>query len=287
MSAPGEGYVVGSPTPRPGGAGTQPRSIRVRRPGRLSAALSEPMSEPLESTEGLPQPGDVLAGKYRVERVLGSGGMGVVVAAMHLTLQERVALKFLLPEGAKKEETVTRFLREARAAAKIKSEHVARVSDVGTLESGAPYLVMEYLDGSDLSALLRRDGPLPPRDAVEYVLQACEALAEAHAVGIVHRDLKPANLFLARHAGGAPRIKVLDFGISKLTARDPSMPPDDPSMTRTRAWLGSPLYMSPEQMRSARDVDTRTDIWALGVILYELLSGKPPFDGETFPELCA
>jgi serine/threonine-protein kinase len=235
----------------------------------------------------LPTEGTVLAQKYRVERVLGAGGMGVVVAAMHLSLDERVALKFLHPTMASPE-ALARFGREARAAAKIKSEHVARVTDVGTLDTGSPYLVMEYLEGADLGRVLAERGPLPIRDAVEYVLQACDAVAEAHTLGIVHRDLKPSNLFLAKRAGGPGIVKVLDFGISKVMPRGATPPPDgDMGMTRTRAWLGSPLYMSPEQMRSARDVDARGDVWALGVILFELLTGKPPFDAQTFPELCA
>ena len=235
--------------------------------------------------EGLPGTGDLVAGKYQVERVLGVGGMGIVVAAMHLHLQERVAIKILLP-AMTSADTVARFAREARAAAKIKSEYVARVTDVGTLETGAPYMVMEYLDGDDLSAVIRDRGALPFREAVEHVLQACEAVAEAHSLGIVHRDLKPANLFLARRSGAAPRVKVLDFGISKVMERAASMP-DDHSMTKTTTWLGSPLYMSPEQMKSARDVDGRADIWALGLILFELLTGRTAYSSTTFPELCA
>jgi serine/threonine protein kinase len=230
-------------------------------------------------------PGDVLAGKFRIERVLGQGGMGVVVAAHHLQLDERVALKFLLPEALGNAEAVARFTREARAAVKIKSEHVARVSDVGMLETGAPYMVMEYLEGRDLSAYVRDVGPLPASEATDYVLQACEALAEAHALGIIHRDLKPANLFLTRRADGTPCIKVLDFGISKLT----NISSSDPSfgMTRTQAIMGSPLYMSPEQMASSRQVDGRTDIWAMGVILFELMTGRVPFEADTMPQLCA
>ncbi len=158
--------------------------------------------------------GDVLAGKFRIERVLGQGGMGVVVAATHIQLDERVALKFLLPEALINSDAVARFAREARAAVKIKSEHVARVSDVGTLESGSPYMVMEYLHGQDLADWVRDRGAMPISDAVEFVLQACEALAEAHALGIVHRDLKPANLFVTLRADGTPCVKVLDFGIS-------------------------------------------------------------------------
>jgi serine/threonine-protein kinase len=226
--------------------------------------------------------GQVLAGKYRVERVLGHGGMGVVVAAHHIQLDEKVALKFLLPDAVTNAEVVGRFVREARAAVRIKSEHVARVSDVGTLEDGAPYMVMEYLEGSDLAAWLAQRGALPIEQAVEFLLQASEAIAEAHALGIVHRDLKPANLFVVRRADGLWSVKVLDFGISKVTALGGS----DVNLTRTAAVMGSPLYMPPEQMAASRNVDARSDIWALGVILYELLAGKAPFMGETLPEVC-
>jgi serine/threonine-protein kinase len=231
------------------------------------------------------QEGQVLAGKYRIERVLGVGGMGVVVSALHLQLDERVALKFLLPEALTNPEAVARFAREARAAVKIKSVHVARVSDVGTLETGAPYMVMEFLQGQDLSAVIRDRGALPYADAVDLVLQACEALSEAHALGIVHRDLKPANLFLITAADGSPCIKVLDFGISKLISADSSG--HDYGMTKTHAIIGSPLYMSPEQMQSSRDVDGRSDIWAVGTILFELLAARPPFLADTMPQLCA
>jgi serine/threonine-protein kinase len=226
--------------------------------------------------------GEVLAGKYRVDRVLGAGGMGVVVAATHVDLGQRVALKFLLPHALQNAEAAARFLREARAAVKIDSEHVARVIDVGRLENGAPYMVMEYLEGRDLSDHTK--GPsLPAEDAVDFLLQACEAMAVAHTMGIVHRDLKPANLFLAQRPDGSPIVKVLDFGISKVSETDaPSS-----SLTQTSAVMGSPLYMSPEQMRSARNADARSDIWALGTILYELLTGEPPFNGETLGEVFA
>lgn len=227
--------------------------------------------------------GQVLAGKYRIERVLGQGGMGVVVAAMHLQLDQRVALKFLLPSAVSHKETVERFAREARAAVRIRSEHVARVIDVGTLETGAPYMVMEYLEGSDLSRRVSEQGPFPIPEAATLILQACEALAEAHSLGIVHRDLKPANLFLTHLRDGSVCVKILDFGISKLTASS-AVPGFD--MTSTATVMGSPYYMSPEQMRSTRNVDARTDIWALGVILYELVSGHVPFDAETMPQLC-
>jgi serine/threonine-protein kinase len=230
-------------------------------------------------------PGQILAGKYRIERVLGEGGMGVVVEAHDTGLERRVAIKFLLPDFVKHVEAKERFLREARAAVKIQSEHVARVIDVSTLESGAPYMVMEFLEGSDLSRVIETGGPLSVEDAALYVIQACEALAEAHAHGIIHRDLKPANLFLAQQAGGSRKIKVLDFGISKtLNSADAKA---SASLTRTSSMMGSPLYMSPEQMKSARDVDLRTDIWALGVILYESLTGNPPFLGNSIPEISA
>jgi serine/threonine-protein kinase len=231
-----------------------------------------------------PREGDVLAGKFRIEQVLGVGGMGMVVSAMHLHLDERVAIKFLLPEALANAEAVARFGREARAAVKIKSEHVARVTDVGALETGAPYMVMELLRGQDLSVLLRERGALSVALAVQYVLQACEALAEAHAIGIVHRDLKPANLFLTARADGSPCVKVLDFGISKVSSKGGSR--SDLGMTRTQAIMGSPLYMSPEQLASARDVDERTDIWAVGTVLYELLTGRVPFEAESMPQLC-
>jgi serine/threonine-protein kinase len=211
--------------------------------------------------------------------------MGVVVSALHIALDERVAIKFLLPEALTNAEAVARFAREARAAVKIKSQHVARVIDVGTLETGAPYMVMEFLKGQDLSNHLRQHGALPIADAVDFVLQACEALAEAHALGIVHRDLKPANLFLTTLADGSPCVKVLDFGISKVTNPGASGP--DLGMTKTQAVMGSPLYMSPEQMASSRDVDGRADLWALGTILYELVTGRVPFNADTMPQLCA
>jgi serine/threonine-protein kinase len=226
--------------------------------------------------------GELLAGKYRIEGVLGKGGMGVVIAAHHVDLDQRVAIKFLLPEVLDNREVVMRFAREARAAVRIHSEHVARVADVGKLDNGAPYMVMEYLDGSDLAGWLRAQGPLPLEQAAEFVLQACEAIAEAHALGIVHRDLKPSNLFVIRRPDGLLSVKVLDFGISKSTG---STTGQVASMTQTAGLIGSPLYMSPEQLQSPTEVDARTDIWALGVILHELVANKPPFTGQTMPEL--
>ncbi len=239
--------------------------------------------EPSHVVSGVRE-GDVIAGKYRVERVLGVGGMGVVVSARHLQLEETVALKFLLPDALGNADAVARFVREARAAVRIKSEHVARVTDVGTLENGAPYMVMEYLEGGDLAGWLQQRGALPVEQAVEFVLQASVAVADAHALGIIHRDLKPANLFCVRRSDGELSIKVLDFGISKLTGTARGSQPTV-SVTKTSAMVGSPLYMSPEQMQSSKTVDARADIWALGVVLFELIAGRPPFLSDSLPDL--
>jgi serine/threonine-protein kinase len=227
--------------------------------------------------------GDTLAGKYQVERVLGTGGMGVVVAAKHLTLGERVAIKFLLPDALTKPDVVARFLREGQAAARLKSEHVARVHDVGKLENGAPFLVMEYLDGKDLGQVLRAEGTLAIDVAVDYVLQACEALAEAHAAGIIHRDLKPSNLFVVLRNDGTPSVKLIDFGISKVQL--PGAEGGEGEMTATAVMMGSPYYMAPEQMANARDVDVRADVWSLGVLLHLLVTGKLPFRAPSVMEV--
>ncbi len=228
----------------------------------------------------VPGEGEVIGGKYVVERVLGIGGMGAVVAARHLQLGQRVALKFLLSDAARQADAAQRFLREGRAAAAIENDHIARVSDFGTLPNGAPYLVMEYLTGADLGEVLRRGGPLSQGRATDFIMQACEALAEAHARGIVHRDLKPGNLFLAARSDGTEILKVIDFGISKLIA-------SEERLTASAAIMGSPHYMSPEQLKSAKNVDARTDVWALGVILFELLAGAPPFDGDSLAGVVA
>lgn len=227
-------------------------------------------------------PGDILLGKYRVERVLGQGGMGIVVAVRHVHLGELFALKMLLPEAVSNSVAIERFLREARAAARLKGEHVARVHDVGSFENGAPFMVMEHLNGQDLKKLIKSRGTLPLEEAALYIYQACEAVAEAHANGIVHRDLKPANLFLTRRPNGQPCIKVLDFGISKELDAGNSLSSD---LTRTGAFMGSPLYMSPEQMANIKTTDIRSDIWALGVILYELVLGQVPFSAQAVTEL--
>lgn len=224
-------------------------------------------------------PGDVFIGRYRVERVLGAGNMGLVLAATHIGLEQRVAIKFMLP-GKAPAEQYQRFLREARACAKLKTQHVAKVLDVGTTPDGAPYMIIEYLDGRDLAAELAARGQLPFEEAVECILQASEAIAEAHAAGIVHRDIKPANMFLTRAPDGAPCVKVLDFGISKV--KDTNL-----ALTSDMQALGSPLYMSPEQFDSAKEVDARTDIWALCVSLYELVAGLTPFHATKIEELCA
>jgi eukaryotic-like serine/threonine-protein kinase len=238
------------------------------------------------TSNDVPQPGDVLAGKYRVESVLGSGGMGVVLLVEHIELGQRMAVKLMTPGVIPDTQAVARFLREARSAAALHSEHVVRIFDVGTLESGAPYMVMELLRGEDLSQLLLHKGRLEIRDAVDYVLQACHAIAEAHAMGIVHRDLKPSNLFLTRRSDGTALVKVLDFGISKAMDSD-SAGASSANLTATSAVMGSPLYMSPEQVRNAKQVDARADIWSLGVILHELLTGAHAFHADTLPGICA
>ncbi|RYE95126.1 MAG: serine/threonine protein kinase, partial [Myxococcales bacterium] len=211
--------------------------------------------------------GDVLAGKYRVETIIGKGGMGFVVAAMHLQLHESVALKFLLPQAANEPEYAARFEREARMMAKLRSEHVVRVIDVDKLESGAPFMVMELLDGTDLRDIIREVRQVPLDVALDYFLQACEGVAEAHAQGIVHRDLKPTNIFVTQRRDGSTLVKVLDFGISKLQSDGD----EDDQLTGAATILGSPRYMPPEQLRSSRNVDHRADVWALGAILQELL----------------
>jgi len=223
--------------------------------------------------------GEIIAGKFRVERILGQGGMGVVVLATHLVLEEQFALKLLRPEIAADSDIVERFSREAKACVRIKSEHVARVHDVGMREDGTPFMVMEYLEGIDLGTALHEQGPLPVEEAIEYVVQACEALAQAHAAGIVHRDIKPENLFVVNHMEGWRSIKLLDFGISQAipAPRSQDFPPGNIRDTRI---LGTLHYMSPEQMQQL-EIDGRSDIWSLGVVLYELLTAHYAWDGAT------
>ena len=230
----------------------------------------------VEAAPGFPE-GAVIGGKYRVEQRIGEGGMGIVIAARHLELGKRVALKLLRRRDAT---DVPRFLREAQAASRLESEHVARVLDVGRTEDGTPYIVMEHLNGSDLARRLVEHGPLPVATATAYVLEASEAIAEAHALGIVHRDLKPSNLFVVKRRDGTELVKVLDFGISKVT-RPLDGASASASMTGASAVIGSASYMSPEQLHDSKQVDARTDIWALGVVLHELLAGSRPFEGES------
>jgi len=229
------------------------------------------------------EPGTTLAGKYQVVRLLGEGGMGIVLEAIHKDLGERVAIKFLHPDLVDHPQAKARFLREAQAAAKIRDEHVAHVKDVGSLETGEPYIVMEFLEGRDVGSLLRK-GPLRVEEAVDYAIQACMAIAEAHRRGIIHRDLKPANLFVTHRIEGSALVKVLDFGISTAVGEKDTQVSH---LTADHEVLGSVQYMSPEQLRGARHVDERTDIYSLAVSLYEMLTGTLPFPEENHAELCA
>jgi serine/threonine-protein kinase len=231
-------------------------------------------------------PGEVFAEKYVVERVIGVGGVAVVVAARHAELDELVAIKVLRPEVQQRKQLVQRFACEAKAAVLIKSDHAARIFDVGVAAGRGPYLVMEYLEGQDLRARLATTGALTVEHAVQYVMQACEALAVAHAKGIVHRDIKPANLFLARRADGTEIIKVLDFGISEAALTGTAFGSPHEAL-QTQALTGPPLYMSTERIRSTSTVDRHADIWSLGVVLYELLTGHLAFPGTAITQTCA
>jgi serine/threonine-protein kinase len=251
----------------------------------------EPTGQPHE-LPGVPEIGSTMLEKYRIERVVGRGGMGVVMEAWHLQLDERVAIKFLLPELGANEEAIARFEREARALFKIKSEHVCRVLDVGKLDGvgggpGIPYMVMEYLEGQDLAAVLSSRRGLPIDVSVSWALQTCQALAEAHSRGIVHRDLKPENLFLSERRDGTGCIKLLDFGLSKVAEEQGERAPRKRKLTSHQRVMGTPNYMSPEQWQSARDVGPAADQWAVGIILYELVAGVPPFDAEQMAQICS
>ncbi len=226
-----------------------------------------------------PEAGEVIDGKYKIERYIGEGGMGAVARAMHLVRKAPVALKFMSPAVLYIEGAVDRFINEAVAASALKSDHVVQVFDVGKLPSGAPYLVLELLDGHDAAYLLEQEPQgIEVARAAHIVLQVLRALEVAHGAGIIHRDLKPSNCFLVNHEGDSEFVKLLDFGISKVTREGQA------AITQTNAALGTPLYMSPEQARSSRDVDQRTDVYATGVILYELLCGQAPHmvDGGEF-----
>ncbi|MBX3227561.1 MAG: serine/threonine protein kinase [Labilithrix sp.] len=233
--------------------------------------------------------GEVLAGKYRVDQVLGQGGMAVVLAGTHVELDAPIAIKVLLPGRAADPDAVKRFLTEARAAAKLRSENVARISDVGTTQTAAgmelPFIVMERLDGVDLATLMEAKKRLPVDEAVDFVRQAARGLAEAHALKIVHRDIKPANLFLTRSRDGAPIVKVLDFGISKTLAAVETKV--ERAITADKEVMGSPGFMSPEQVCADKTIDVRTDIWSLGVVLHELISGRDAFGGDALHEIFA
>src|ERR1700722_2047791 len=229
--------------------------------------------------------GSVVDGKYRIESQIAEGGMAVVFRATHVGLGQRVAIKFLKPAALSDVVLVERFEREARLVAQIASEHVVRVQDVGNFAGVGPYMVMEYLVGRDLGSIIE-EGPLPIIRAVDYVLQACDALAEAHALRIVHRDIKPENMFLAQRPSNTAILKLIDFGISKVAPKRGEGASWAHS-TASDARVGTPLYMSPEQLRSPKDVDQRADIWALGIVLFELITGSQVFDAEDMPGLCA
>lgn len=247
----------------------------------MSALPSTPASDAFPA-------GTIVGNKYRIDGLLGSGGMGVVYSAMHLELDAPVAIKVLRGELTKNEELSSQMLFEARAVARLSSVHVVRILDVARLPTGAPYIVMEQLRGTDLASLIEKDGPLSITDAVAYLRQACEGLYEAHRLGIVHRDLKPENLFLARTPEGVV-LKILDFGISKYIGGVGGGLRRAPRSTLTRSGraVGSPFYMSPEQMRADPGLDARADIWSLGAILYELLTARCPFEADTPAALCA
>ena len=242
------------------------------------------MTNPAGTGAALPRPGDILGGKYHLEKLLGQGGMGAVFAAKHLELDKAVAIKVMLADTSN-QEAMARFKNEGKAAARIDSEHVVKVFDVAQ-EFGFQYMVLELLEGEDLAQILERQGKLPPHVVVGYMLQGLRGVGKAHSKGIIHRDLKPSNLFLAKREDGHPIVKVLDFGISKASSSSP-LAQAPSALTSTRAMLGSPLYMSPEQLRSSKSVDHRADIWAIGVIMYELLTGELPFGGENLGELFA
>ena len=233
-----------------------------------------------EVADSLPlKPGMVVSGKYRIEEMIAAGGMGAVLLAHHEVLDQKVAIKLMRPKLAREKEAGQRFLREARAAARIESDFVARVTDVDMWED-TPFMVMEYLKGDDLDALIDSEETLTVSDAVDFVMQGLAGLHAAHNIGVIHRDLKPSNLFLVTRSDGRRRVKILDFGISKVLGDD-SEGLKAGATTSTEAMLGTPRYMSPEQVSSAKDVDVRTDLWAMGLILYELLTKRYPFEGES------
>ncbi len=252
---------------------------------RREAAVTIAAAESGGDSEARDHAGDVIDGRYVVEGPIGEGGLGIVVRARHVGLEQTVAIKYLKPRAFETPALVERFEREARLACRLTSEHVVRVQDVGRAPGIGPYMVMEYLVGRDLGTVVEQ-GPLPVERAVDYVIQACEALAEAHALGIVHRDIKPDNLFLVERPSEPAIVKLIDFGIARL----PRTKSEDGTWkreTQAHERFGTPLYVSPEQLRGPADVDHRTDLWSLGVVLFELVAGHPPFDGDGVPELFA
>jgi serine/threonine protein kinase len=227
-------------------------------------------------TAPLPRNGDVIAGKYRIEQLLGRGGMGAVFSAVHLISGKPVAIKWML-RAMGHEQARSRFLREARAAARVDHPHVVDVYDIGQDGDRGLYLVMQLLRGESLAQRLER-GPLPYAEAVEWLLPAMRGVSAVHEAGVIHRDLKPDNIFLcASRKGDPPEAKVLDFGISAVHAQEGK----DVTLTREGIVLGTPAYMPPEQLHDSRNVDARADVYAFGVILYEAITGKPPFTADS------
>jgi eukaryotic-like serine/threonine-protein kinase len=264
---------------------TRSAETGTSKPGS-SGAPGAPVDEADEAAALLKEltVGSIVDGKYRIDEVLGRGAMGVVVAATHLQLGERVALKFLRYRArAVNDDFQSRFKREARVSARLKNEHITRVIDVGVWRDQVPYMVMDYLTGTDLRQLVKKNGSLPVAQAIDFTVQICVGISEAHAAGIVHRDLKPSNLFLTRRPDGSDLVKILDFGISKWSAEEAEVE----ELTQTGVVLGSPKYMAPEQLFGSSEVDSRADVWSIGAILYELLIGRPPFDLPTFTKICA
>lgn len=227
-------------------------------------------------------PGQVIDEKYQILRLLGTGGMGAVYEGENVRIKRRVAIKVLHASVSSAADNVARFEREAQAAGRIGSEHICEVLDLGVLADGSRYMVMEYLDGEMLSQRIKKNGRLAPAQSIPLMAQVLDALGAAHAAGIIHRDLKPDNIFILHNkAGRADFIKVLDFGVSKFS----QVSGDEFNVTRAGAVVGTPYYMSPEQARGMAQVDARSDIYALGVVLYQATTGQVPFRAETFNEL--
>jgi len=250
----------------------------------MAVVVSLPMNEPVAVKRGLPSSiceGEILGGKYRLEREIGRGTMGTVWSAVHLTLGQRVAIKLIAAEHAQAEEARQRFSTEAKAAARLRSRYVVQVYDDGETAAGTPYIVLEYLDGETLEQRLEREHDLPLNDAVRVTRHVARALSRAHAAGIVHRDLKPGNVFLTRSEDDEVGwvAKVLDFGIAKLEEHGIA------STTKTGALLGTPLFMSPEQVRGANSVDSRSDLYSLGMVFYNSLTGSYAFNGDSFADV--